>query len=667
LDLSNEDLVRAHVQSIWLAETGASLGKSLEAVLDLSGDEPPLDFLPSILADLSKKSARETARERSLRVLSTIEPELARADWYTADWLERELNTIIRRFDDACDRWRGLYRAALEQAKTQAKVVRDATRNEADKNQAKRLRAEAEAQLTLLTRADEIGQSDFFSYRYFASEGFLPGYSFPRLPLSAFIPGRKGKQKNGDYLSRPRFLAISEFGPRAVIYHEGSRYLINKVILPVGEEGVLGEQSVKLCPACGYLHALGESGGPDVCESCSTELSPPMHSLLRLQNVSTKRRDKISSDEEERLRLGYELLTGVRFELGGTSSRTAKVEKGSETLFTLEYGQAATLWRINLGWKRRENKAQLGFVLDKERGYWAKNAQIEENEPDDPMSAQKIRVIPYVEDHRNCLLVRPEKPLPLEQMASLQAGLKNAIQIVFQLEGSEIACEALPTSTDRRQLLFYEAAEGGAGVLRRLIDDPAALADVARRALEVCHFSETGQDLGHAPKSRERCEAACYDCLLGYTNQPDHPILDRHVIRELLLSITASNVTASSVKKSRTDHLNDLLKLCGSNLEREWLRFIDEHRHRLPSRAQPLLAQFGTRPDFTYDEAQTVVYIDGPHHDFPERQARDQVQTGQLEDSGFTVIRFGFKDDWAAVLTKFPDVFGAEASEKALR
>ena len=35
-------------------------------------------------------------------------------------------------------------------------------------------------------------QSDFYSYRYFASEGFLPGYNFPRLPLSAFIPGRRG-------------------------------------------------------------------------------------------------------------------------------------------------------------------------------------------------------------------------------------------------------------------------------------------------------------------------------------------------------------------------------------------------------------------------------------------------------------------------------------------
>ena len=29
LDLANEDLIRAHVHAIWLAETGLSLGKSL--------------------------------------------------------------------------------------------------------------------------------------------------------------------------------------------------------------------------------------------------------------------------------------------------------------------------------------------------------------------------------------------------------------------------------------------------------------------------------------------------------------------------------------------------------------------------------------------------------------------------------------------------------------
>src|SRR3982751_5860721 len=42
LDLANEDLVRAHVHAIWLAEAGQSLGRSLTDLLDVEGSDPTL-------------------------------------------------------------------------------------------------------------------------------------------------------------------------------------------------------------------------------------------------------------------------------------------------------------------------------------------------------------------------------------------------------------------------------------------------------------------------------------------------------------------------------------------------------------------------------------------------------------------------------------------------
>ena len=162
----------------------------------------------------------------------------------TCEWVDTTLAQVGLHFEQACARWRDLYRAAHAQAKLQSKIILDATRSPDAKKQAERLRREAEEQVRLLTEAENVVQSDFYSYRYMASEGFLPGYSFPRLPLSAFIPGRRQTKNREEYLSRPRFLAISEFGPRAVVYHEGSRYRINRVILPVGEnEGVGHSQS----------------------------------------------------------------------------------------------------------------------------------------------------------------------------------------------------------------------------------------------------------------------------------------------------------------------------------------------------------------------------------------------------------------------------------------
>lgn len=660
LDLANEDLVRAHLHAIWLAETGLSLGKSLKDVLDLAGEAPTLVLQGHVRDAIAEVNPRKRAQVRAERVLATFRDELAASDWYRDGWLEQELTLVGQRFEQACERWRGLYRAAMAQAKAQDRVIRDAARSAGDKEQAARLRREAEEQLKLLTEVDNVVQSDFYSYRYLASEGFLPGYSFPRLPLSAFIPARRTKQHD-EFLSRPRFLAISEFGPRAIVYHEGSRYIINKVILPVEQDNVLTRQA-KLCGRCGYLHPLGDVGGADLCERCGAPLASPMRHLFRLENVSTKRRDKINSDEEERMRQGFEIITGVRFaeQSERPTSREATIERKGDVLAKLTYGPSATLWRINLGWKRRKEKETRGFVLDTERGYWAKNEAMEEADPDDPLSPKTERVIPYVEDRRNCLLFEPTQKISDSAITSLQAALKGAIQIQFQLEDRELAAEPLPDDDNRRLIVIYESAEGGAGVLRRLLDDPQAFALVAQEALRLCHFNaETGADELHAPRAKENCEAACYDCLMNYYNQRDHRLLDRKAIRDFLMQLTQARVIVAPAGLSRAEHLQQLVRLTGSELERDWLRYLEARGHNLPSHAQKLVEACSTRPDFLYEEHQAAIYIDGPHHDYPERQTRDKTQTECMEDRGYTVIRFGLKDDWDKIIAQFPNIFGS--------
>lgn len=663
LDLSNEDLIRSHVHAIWLAETGVSLGQSLTEVLDVSGEDPSLELLPSVADQFGDKTARDRAYRRSQAVLETILAELRNADWYREDWLEGVLTQVQLQFDKACERWRSLYRAATSQRNLQHRIIVDASRPLADRQRAKRLRAEAESQLDLLTQPNRAVEADFNSYRYFASEGFLPGYSFPRLPLSAYIPGRKDRQGRDEFLSRPRFLAISEFGPRAIIYHEGAQYMASRVILPVrGEEQELVTGSAKQCEECGYLHPVeGAAGGADVCERCGVALGAPFTQMFRLQNVTTRRRSRISSDEEERMRLGYEIRTGVRFvEHGGQPAcRTASVELDGIPLLKLTYGDTATIWRINLGWARRANRDQYGFVLDAERGIWAKGEHEAADPVDEPMSTRHQRVIPYVEDRRNCLLVEPCSPMDEATMASLQAALKNAVQLVYQLEDSELAGEPLPSRDPRHLVLFYEAAEGGAGVLRHLIDDPEALARVAKNALEICHFDpDTGEDRRRAENATEDCEAACYDCIMSYTNQMDHPLLDRQLIRDMLVNLTRARVEASPGADTRLAHYEKLCGQCESNLERKWLAFLLDNDLRLPSRAQVFVEGCRTRPDFLYDKELAAIYVDGPPHDYPERQQRDRQQTNCMEDLGYIVIRFGVDDDWAIVADRYPQIFG---------
>ena len=660
IDLTNKDLIRSHIQAIWLAETGLSLGTALPEIVKLEADNLELPLQDFVRAATDDPHARRRAQARALNVLDMIKMELDTEDWDREQWVQTILNHIPHEFDRTCERWRTLYRAAFRQAETQGQIVLDPSRTADEKKQAKLLRDQAEEQLQLLTEVRNVVQSDFYSYRYFASEGFLPGYNFPRLPLSAYIPGRRNRQGSNDYVSRPRFLAISEFGPQTSIYHEGSRYVVNQVILPAEQETLITNQA-KICKSCGYLH---EDVSRDRCEHCHAQLNIPLQHLFRLQNVATRRRDRINCDEEERTRMGYDIITTVRFQSdnGHIACQSALIYCDEKPLFHLTYGEAATLWRINLGWRRRKNEQDYGFVLDTERGFWQKQEATITDEEDvaDPMSARREKVIPYVTDRRNCLLLRPEQSLTLEQMATLQAALKSAIQVCFQLEDNELAVEPLPDSHTRRILLIYESAEGGAGVLKRLLDESDAVQKVARAALEVCHFDpDTGADRRRAPRAKEDCEAACYNCLMSYYNQRDHRSLDRSTIRDLLLELRDAQVIVSPTSSNREDHFQTLLPQCDSDLERQWLQLLEQYSLHLPTDAQKFIEQCRTRPDFFYDtDAQAAIYVDGPPHDFVDRQHRDSEQEECMEDHGYTVIRFHHQEDWLAKIDQYPDVFG---------
>jgi ATP-dependent helicase YprA (DUF1998 family) len=663
IDVANEELVRSHVHAIWLAESGLNLQDSLRALLQLD-QQPGMPVTDEVRAHLDDPHAVSRTRHRTQILLASIADKLATAEWYSDKWLDEVLLQLPDRFERSCDRWRELYRAAMSQREREHRRENDHSLAKRNRDEANRFRREAELQRDLLLNEDRKAsqQSDFYSYRYFASEGFLPGYNFPRLPLSAFVPGRAGS-RDQEYLNRPRFLAISEFGPKSLVYHEGQRYQVDRVLLPPSESDarlVLSE--AKQCHACGYLHPIGGASNPDRCEYCNAELSTPIQHLLKLTNVRTRRRERISSDEDERQKQGFDVRTALRFQRSGISGTysTSEVILAGNPIAKLTFGRSAELWRINFGWFRQQAANRLGFYINEQTGEWVGDPDRNEEREGGP---QVSRVIPYVTDTRNALLFEPLGDMPLERFASLQAALKNAIQVEFQLEDQELAVEPLPSRDIRRQILFYESSEGGVGVLQRLQSESDALKRVARRALDICHFDpDTGADLKHAPRTKEECSTACYDCLMTYANQPDHLRMDRHLIHDYLMDLVKAEVKPSPSDLPRSAHLQALIARCESGLEKEWLLFLEARNLTLPSHGQHAPDAINgcfTRPDFVYAAHSTIIYVDGPHHEYPTRQARDGEQTSCVEDCGWSVIRFGAQDDWEAKLRSYPSVFGS--------
>ena len=403
----------------------------------------------------------------------------------------------------------------------------------AEREEAKQREREALREIELLLNQGTTSDTEFYPYRYLAGEGFIPGYNFPRLPLRALIAS--GDQAHA--IERPRFLGLAEFGPRNILYHEGRKYRIGRCVVPAS--GIEGRMTrARLCRSCGYVHP-GEQADADFCVQCKVRMDASSadfpQRLFDQPSVRALRAMRISSEEEERTREGYDL--SIHFRSAGSATRRFEGKPAGDDRPYLEMTHIASaeLWRINRGWRRSAERQ--GFTIDPTTGAWRPRPEDIADEVAPGAIPVVSSVTPYVRDRRNLLLLRSllEDRRDTPFLKTLAYALQRAIQITFQVEEQEIAVELVGQGGHQR-ILFWEAAEGGIGVFERLVDDAGGIAAIASQALELCHIDPaTGGDReGWA----ERCSAACYDCLLSYTNQLDHRHLDRNLIRDFLVALS---------------------------------------------------------------------------------------------------------------------------------
>lgn len=664
MDLGNEDLVRSHLHAVWLAATNATLEPNIpERMVDVGRVGYPLR--DELQEQITLSPGRlEDCIEQCRRILSACRPDLDNAPWFSDDWVVRELQSAAMRFDRAFDRWRELYAGAVEQlergqAKQRGRYSGD--RDEGgDAETAEAIIREATRQLDLLScRNSYSGASDFYPYRYLASEGFLPGYNFPALPVRAYVERHGG----GNYLSRSRSIAISEYGPFNRVYYEGAQYQVERVLLSPQDPQ---ERLIRatLCDACGHLHQ-GERSEQDFCSFCNSRLvhgenSEYLTKLLEMPTVIARRRDKITCDEEERLRSGYDIRHYFAFavDLNGQphQKRATVARADGRHLMGLVYAPTADHWSINHGLRKSDEG---GFRLDITQGRWLREGDTP------PEGAQVLRgVRPFVRNTANTLLLHPALPADAEGLDgsvflhTLQYALAAAIAIRYQVEPGELGTEVVGQE-DQRGILMWEAAEGGLGVLRRLAEEPEALAVVADRALDILHFvPETGEDL--RPREEEDgCAQACYDCLLSYYNQRHHYLLDRHAVRDFLLDLRGSH-TQPNAARSYDDQYRWLRTLTDarSDLERAFLDHLHNTGRILPDYAQQKLGEVEAIPDFYYTRTSTAVFCDGSVHDQPQQRQLDEEIRRRVREAGYRVVVIRYDRGLEEQIAEHEDLFG---------
>lgn len=565
LDLTNRDMLDSHLRAIWLHATDYQLDDAIANILDIPMNVSSDDTLP-IRKEIRRALQASAVIEKALPVAQELVrglldegviPEGKEYDWIRdPDYCKKCLESAWEQFNSSFDYWRNLYKTTLAQIRECNTITESggAYYSVEQQEEARRRGNEAFNQKQYLENAQPGTSNEFYSYRYLAGQGFMPGYDFPRLPLLAWIPGKEDNKKDYYPLSRPRFLALSEFGPLSFIYHRGAIYQVYKIKKTAQEQQSgtdLPTKRIQICTACGHSRVIEavDDAPLDRCELCGVTLennSDDISSLYKVETVITRRQERINATMEERQRLGYELQTCYRFaDRGGRLSFSKRALCSKDAPDTqvgcFTYGSSASLWRINKGWVRRANPSVYGFEINPKTGQWT---SVEEDTPEqdtggasahkrngEVKNVRRQQIVPYVEDRRNILIFElPPKLRTEEESATMQAALAVGIVRAFQIESSEIIVEPLPNRRRRMSLLLYEASEGGAGVLHHLLESPQRLRQVAFEALRAMHYDyrdgkwiDTQGDIA----MEDRCDHACYRCLLSYRNQMDHAVINR--------------------------------------------------------------------------------------------------------------------------------------------
>ncbi|MEQ9186976.1 MAG: DEAD/DEAH box helicase [Cryomorphaceae bacterium] len=658
IDLLNEELIRSHFHAYILMELElGALHTSVSTLVDLDNSKE-LPLLQSvhdqIENNLSLHKRKWTAHFK--QYIEGILPELHEMWWYRDEWFAIQADAFLKNFDEAFSRWRNLYKSAKRLIE-QARVVLDdpTVISSSEQNRdAKRQHNVGLVQIDLLKNDKGFsygGQSEFYVFRYLASEGFIPGYNFTRLPVRAFVGWKH--QDQGEYISRPRSIALREFGPDNLIYHNGNRHRVTRMMMTDAEAL---QRKIKISDETGYAFLDTEASTANNDPITRAELKGGnfeyRSKLIEMSEVEANPQMRISCEEEDRLSKGFEIDNYFNYAAGIEQTKKSVVQSGGQPLLNLIYGPATNLIALNRQWRKSPSE---GFSIDKRNGKWLRQKDLENDEN----KANEEKVMIFAQDTADTLYIQPLENLELspDEIITLSYALKRGIEVLFQVEESEIGVSIIGKK-ESPNVMIYESAQGSLGVLSLLSSEPTKLKELFKTSYRCMHFD---------PETREETDygmslpKATYEDLLSYYNQRHHEILDRHSIKAALEYLMDCDVSSSKNGKNRDEQYEDLLEAYDKNssTELKMLRYLYENCLALPDRAQVNVPEFYISADFVYDKdtGPVLIFCDGSVHDQANVQEDDRHKRELLVNKGYDIVEWHYMEPLEELVKRRKDVF----------
>jgi len=655
LDLCNEELLRSHLHALVASEVGipgldegSGPRPTIMRLVTDDNNKMPLD--DSVKAGLQLSPLQfDRIKANFRRIIHDFDTELENkaSSWYSDQWIDQNLSKIVDDLDGSLDRWRLIYRSAREILTRATQKIESGklSLGSEEYRKYKRHQDQSTRQLDLLRnnlsgKASEL--SEFYPYRYLASQGFLPGYNFARLPLRVFLPTG---ESSGVFVSRARALALREFGPQNIIYHSGRKYRVCQLIIQDTDSSL---KEAKISTRSGYF-LPDDQKDLEICPFSGLNLGDNankmhIHDLLEMSESRAEEIDRISCEEEERLSKGFDIRTFFTVD-GGQIERVRKaiVSSSENTLLNVRYIPAARLVHINFKWRAQEAE---GFPIGMVSGDWRSSLPEQDNQGNEPFRRVKLMTSTLAD----ALYIEPIQPLGLtpDGVITLQHALKRAIELVFQVESSEIGVVSVG-NPEAPNILIHEAAEGSLGILSRFVENVNDFHQVVEQAISLCRYDDP-----------EYNGPASYDDLLSYYNQRDHSIINRYLIKDALEKLMNCTIEIQSNPGfiNYDDHYQTLLRGIdpNSSTERKFIDFLYSNGIRLPDAAQKRVDGIYAQPDFYY-EPRIWVFCDGTPHDQADVQENDEAIRQAIMAKGDEVWVYNYRDNLAESVAKRPDIF----------
>jgi len=636
--LDNKILVASHVNSLILETINTKIPQKIGEILDIDQDGFPL--YAAFKSDL--EAAVSHSRTEILKTINdALKIEIQHYDWFDDAFIVNAVDRFVQEFDSSFTFFRNEYQD-LDRMRIQINAIAGRQgldyvmnwRRTAIENKMKNMRE---------------GGKDYFTYRYLSSQGLTPNYGFPTNITTLSLDHRSKHDVEEVVLQRDRATAVNEYAPGNTIYYRGSRYIVSEARLKL-LGGLPVTQSLVICPTCSTFYMDDEiktTGGACRCGS-SLQDQQSIKNAIEMPDQFAVRNQGITSDEEERMRLGYEISEHYH---PGLKVVSWDVMDGENKILIMNYDHNGRILRVNTGTRKAEaDHQEKGFTLCTACNHWIFGEENVQKHIDSSSSSHCWKnateedivkdLVLYTESLHDVITLECEPPEEISPedykgfYSTLAQAIIQGLQISMDIDVDEVSTILLPRSAGKFGVLLYESAEGGTGVLHAL-QQTGVMHEVVHRAREILHEFDP----------EDQCERACYGCLCNYYNQAVHEILDRNLVLPFLARMERSKVIRVETLPDRYD---ELLEQCESPLERSILDAIRERKLPLPTEAQKTLFE-GDAPiaqaDFYYEGDRLAVFVDGPDHDKDYVKDSDEMKRKKLDELGYRVFIVRFDED----------------------